>query len=108
MVSNTARSRKQELKGAERIGGRRVSGSGSGWATKNDIKNDLVSVEMKYTDKKSFSLRVADLVKAERQALMDSGREFAFMVEFSTAGRTYVIVSQEFAEGQGLLRGNPE
>lgn len=70
--------------------------------TKNDVKNDLVSVEYKYTDKKSYSLKLDDLLKAERQALLDGGRESAFVVELG--GREWLIVSMEF--GGGLLRGD--
>jgi hypothetical protein len=98
------RSRKQEAAGAERFGGRVVPGSGSGWAVKNDVKTDDLSLEYKFTEKKSYSLRYDDLVKAERQALLDSGRDFAFVVELG--GREWVITSREYFEG--LYRGNPE
>jgi hypothetical protein len=88
------------------MGGRRVSGSGAGWVTKNDVKTDDISLELKYTDKKSYPLREEDLITAERHAMMDSGREFGFMVQF-TAGRyphrRYVVISEEYFEE---LRGH--
>jgi hypothetical protein len=100
------KSQKQEAAVAARLGGRPVAGSGAGWVTKNDVKTDDLSVEVKYTDAKSYSLKYADLQKAEKQALLDSGREFAFLVGFGKPGapgslvieREYVVVSREYFE----------
>lgn len=99
------RSRQQEQRGAERLGGRVTPGSGNGWVTKNDVKTDDLSVEYKYTDKKSYSLKHAELKRAERNALMDSGREFAFVVGFGeTHGANmriedeYVVISRGYFE----------
>jgi hypothetical protein len=98
-----------------RMGGRVTSGSGNGWITKNDVKTDDVSFEIKYTDKKSYSLKHADLKTAERNALMDSGREFGFIVGFGSATNgsalriedEYVVISRGYYES---LRnhGHPE
>lgn len=101
-LSSQRRSRKQEERLGERIGGNRVAGSGSGPFVKNDVRNNFISIEAKTTTKKSFSLKEDDLVKAERHALMDSGREFAFVVQMAS-GREWVIVSREFAEERGLF-----
>lgn len=90
------RSKKQEQAAAERLGGRRVSGSGSGWVTKNDVKTDDLSVELKYTDKKSYSLKYDELKKAERNALMDSGREFAFLVGFGVQKGSAMVIQDEY------------
>ncbi len=105
-------SRKQESNAAARLGGRVTPGSGSGWATKNDVRTDDLSLELKYTDKKSYSLKRADLDKAEQQALIDGGRDFAFMVGFSQptsnrVEREYVIISREHFE-RLVSNGNPE
>jgi hypothetical protein len=97
------RSRRQEKAGADRFGGRVVPGSGSGWANKNDVRTPDLSIEYKFTDKKSYSLKSQDLLKAERQALIDSGRQFAFIVELE--GREWVTISREYFEE---LRGNSE
>lgn len=112
--SRTRRSRRQEQDAADRLGGRVTPGSGNGWVTKNDVKADDVSVEMKYTDKKSFSLKAEDLRTAEKNALLDGGREFAFIVGFGDVNghgtmvvpREYVVISREYYEG--LRRGNSE
>lgn len=108
------RSRRQETTGAKSIGGRTVAGSGAGWVTKNDVKTDDLSLEYKYTDKKSYSLKFTDLLKAEHNALLDSAREFAFVVGFGKmVGQTlriereYVTVSREYFEDL-RSRGNPQ
>lgn len=109
------RSRQQEQRGAQRLGGRVTSGSGNGWVTKNDVKTDDLSVEFKYTDKKSYSLKHADLQKAERNALMDSGREFAFIVGFGEVHGSnmrisdeYVVISRGYFESLRNASGHPE
>jgi hypothetical protein len=68
--------------------------SGAGWLRKNDVQSEDVSVEAKYTDKKSFSLKVDDLLLAEKYALLDD-RDLVFAIEFSTAGRTFAVISWE-------------
>lgn len=50
-------------------------------------------MELKYTDKKSYSLKVADLQTAEKHALLD-GRDMAFGISFS--GEDYVVVTGEY------------
>lgn len=105
------RSRQQESRGAQRLGGRVTSGSGNGWVTKNDVKTDDLSVEFKYTDKKSYSLKHSDLQKAERNALMDSGREFAFVVGFGVSGRIddeYVVITRGYFENLRSTSGHSE
>lgn len=109
------RSRKQEEAGAARLGGRRTPGSGSGWVTKNDVKTDDISVEYKYTDHKSYSLTYSELRTAEKQALMDSGREFAFIVGFGkknganmTIEREYVVISADYFEQLRSHDGHPQ
>jgi hypothetical protein len=58
-----------EKAGAKLDGGRRVTGSGNK-REKGDFRNDVWRIEDKFTDKKSFSLTVADLDKICREALM--------------------------------------
>lgn len=109
------RSRQQEGRIAKDMGGRVTPGSGNGWATKNDVKTDTLSVEIKYTDAKSYSLKHADLQKAERQALLDGGREFAFIVGFGeksgqrqVINDEYVVISRGYFESLRTASGNPE
>lgn len=115
MPSRRSRSQRQEHRIAGELGGQVTPGSGSGWVTKNDVKTQDVSYEIKYTDKKSYSLRRDDLLKAERQALLDGGREFAFIVGFGNRvgqsamriDREFVVISREHYESL-RSRGNPE
>lgn len=115
-VSRRKKSIRQEQRVADRLEGRTTPGSGSGWATKNDVKTSDLSLEIKYTDKKSYSLKRVDLERAERQALMDSGREFAFVVGFGSVlngtsmkiDREYVVVSREYFEYLRGQSGHPE
>jgi hypothetical protein len=67
------------------------AGSGNGWVRKNDVRSDDLSIEAKYTDKKSYSLKQADLHKGEKHALVD-GREFAFVISFS--GEEWVVIRE--------------
>ena len=82
-------SQKQERQAAERFGGRRTTGSGNGWVQKNDVRTPTHSMELKYTDKKSFSLKLADLLLAEQYAILD-GREMLFGI--SMGGQVYWIL----------------
>lgn len=115
MSTTLRRSRKQEAKIAERLGGRTTPRSGAGWAVKNDVKTNDLSVEIKYTDKKSYSLKHDDLKKAERHALNDSGREFAFVVGFGrrlghgsmVIDDEYVVISRPYFESL-VNHGHPE
>lgn len=114
MPTRRSRSQQQEQRGAESLGGRVVAGSGAGWITKNDVKTDDRSFELKYTDKKSYSLKIADLLKAEKQALLDSGRSFGFIVGFGEQRgqgrplikREYVVIPKE--DYEVLVNGSPE
>lgn len=114
MSTTLRRSRKQEASVAKGLGGRTTPRSGAGWAVKNDVRTNDLSVEVKYTDKKSYSLKHADLKKAERNALADSGREFAFVVGFGrlnghasmVVDDEYVVISRPYFEE--LYRGHPE
>lgn len=95
MTTVHRRSRKQEEAGARRFGGRRTPGSGNGWHTKNDVITEDLSIEYKFTDKKSYSLKGKDLVTAEKNALI-AGRDMAFIVEIE--GREWVVTSRDYFE----------
>lgn len=92
MKSPLKRSQDQESKLARHYGGTVNSGSGNGWLHKNDVRSERFSFEAKTTEKKSYSLRLDDLLKAEKNALI-SGREMVFAVELG--GRNWMVVSQE-------------
>jgi hypothetical protein len=87
------KSQKQEKTTANRYGGSVNAGSGNGWVRKSDVRTADVLFEMKYTDAKSYSLKAADLKKAEDYALVD-GREMAFGISFS--GVEYMVLPEEY------------
>ncbi|MDJ0463168.1 hypothetical protein [Streptomyces sp. H27-C3] len=92
MKSPLKRSQDQEKKLADRYDGTVNSGSGNGWIHKNDVRSERFSFEAKTTEKKSYSLKVDELIKAEKNALI-SGREMVFAVELG--GRNWMVLSQE-------------
>lgn len=90
-ISSLKKSQKQEARLAKWYGGRVTPGSGNGWVHKNDVKTPTLSIEAKYTDAKSYSLKLDDLLKAEKIALMD-GRDIIFTISFS--GQEFVLVRE--------------
>lgn len=85
------KSQKQEERIATVLGGRRTPGSGNGFR-KNDVRTADLSLEMKYTGKKQYTLKSVDLEQGEKHAIMD-GREFAFGIEMN--GRNWVVISED-------------
>lgn len=83
-------SRTQEKKWAAKVGGRVNAGSGNGWRHKNDVREEFFSHELKYTSKGQFSLKFADLLTAEKNALAD-GKEMTFVIEMG--GRSWVVIA---------------
>ena len=85
-------SRKQEDRYAKDYGGRRAPGSGNGVWVKNDVRTETESWELKTTSKMQYTLKHADLEKAEKHALID-GRAFRFGLEM--CDRDWVLMSKE-------------
>jgi hypothetical protein len=74
------RSKKQEKRAAKRVGGYTTSGSGSG-REKGDVRAAWdTRIECKETTAKSYSLKLADLEKLEREAA--AGEDPVFEIEF--------------------------
>ncbi|WP_274916935.1 hypothetical protein [Streptomyces sp. WZ-12] len=90
-LSNLKRSQRQEKRIAERYHGTVNSGSGNGWVHKNDVRTARFSFEAKTTTKQSYSIKYADLIKAEKHALV-SGREMVFVIELG--GRNWYLMSE--------------
>lgn len=86
------KSQRQEKRGAALLGGSRNAGSGNK-ERKNDVRAEDISVEYKYTDKKSYSLKLDELLQAEKHALLD-GREMLFGIEMG--GRHFVVLSEDY------------
>jgi uncharacterized protein YbaR (Trm112 family) len=97
-TDNMRRSRQQETRAAKRIGGRVQPASGSRPAkgAKGDIrKKGVIRGECKFTLAKSYSLKLEDLMKLEKQG---GGLEKPmFEIEFQRAypRRRYVVLRGE-------------
>lgn len=92
MTDHLQRSRKQEKRGAKVYGGTLNAGSGNG-ARKNDVRSDDLSIEFKTTAAKSYSLKLAELLLASRQALIE-GRDALFAIDFAAGKLTHRYVVQ--------------
>ena len=101
MKTSLSKSQAQEKRLAKTFGGQTNSGSGNGWIRKNDVRTDDLSIEAKYTDAKQFTLKNADLITAEKYALID-GRDSVFMISFSGRDEWAVIRSEEFEQYRNL------
>ena len=80
-ATRVARSREQEEETATSIGGRRVSGSGAAWHSKGDTESSDLLGECKFTDGRSYSLKLVDVVKNEAIA-RSKGKVPFFKIEF--------------------------
>lgn len=85
-----ARSRQQESRRAEEVGGRTSAGSGSSYRSPGDVKSDSHLEELKYTDKKSFSMTVDVLKDIQRKARL-TGREPRLVVDFEQHGIRAIV-----------------
>lgn len=85
-------SQRQEREAAKKWGGTLNAGSGNGWVRKNDIRSPKFSIECKTTSATSYRLTLADLKKAEQNALLD-GRVMIFQIEMG--GRLWDVIADE-------------
>ena len=92
MSTPLKKSQRQERDAAAKYGGRVRPGSGNKWHSKGDVITEDSLIEVKYTDKKSFSLKLEELLKIEREALMED-RVPLFGISFS--GKNYVVMTEE-------------
>lgn len=84
------RSRKQERQQAEQVGGKVQRGSGSSWRAPQDVKGPDYLDQLKYTDKRSYSIKVSEW-KALVQDALNHGREPRMIVSFPQEGITVQI-----------------
>lgn len=86
-----ARSPKQENELAERLSGKRVKGSGSGFE-KGDVRvKNKILIEAKCTEKKSFSVTREMLTKIE-DAACGQGELPVMVIEFLPDGKKVCVV----------------
>jgi hypothetical protein len=86
-------SKKQEQRGAKEFGGYTNPRSGAGDWHKNDVRTDDFSIEYKTTTKSQYTLKLEDLLTADKHALL-AGREMLFIIEMG--GREFVIMNKDY------------
>lgn len=87
------RSRAQERSRAAEVGGRTSAGSGSSWRSPGDVRAEEYLEELKFTDKKSYSLRVTDWNDIKEKAL-SMGREPRMVIEFPEYDLRLVVTEE--------------
>jgi hypothetical protein len=78
-------------------GGRRTAASGSGTKDKADVHTDDEVFEVKYTEKRSFSLKLADLVTLQQYGYLKN-KSPVFHVAFSDpilGVRRFTVIPEE-------------
>lgn len=80
-----AQSRKQERDHAKATGGKQQPGSGSSYRAPGDVRGRDTLDELKYTQRGSYSIKLAEWRDVRRKALL-LGREPRMIVEFLDTG----------------------
>lgn len=76
-------SRMQERRAAEDIGGRVQKGSGSHWSAKGDVRqHGKLRMECKVTEAQVYRLRLAQILKIQKEALRGMDADWAFQIQF--------------------------
>lgn len=89
------RARHSEEQGAKVSGGRRVSGSGAG-REKGDIRANGYRIEDKFTDAASYTIRVEDLDKITKHALLTPpGLLPQMRITFASHGQKWRLLREE-------------
>ena len=91
-IRNLQRSQRQEKSIAKDVGGQRVAGSGMLPSQKGDVRALAWLIEAKTTKAKSYTLKLATLVKIEKEAII-AKKHPALQVDL--AGRRYVVLEYE-------------
>jgi hypothetical protein len=81
--------RRQEREGAESYGGRLTPASGS-LDAKGDAESAEEHIEFKHTERKSFSLKLDDLLRTARHAIL-AHKRMVFEVEFTRPDGTWPV-----------------
>lgn len=92
--NNNRRSAEQEKKRAKETGGRTSPGSGSSWRAPQDNKTDETMEQIKFTDKKSFVLKVDELDQVYHDCLR-AGRDPQMIVDFERHKKRAIIIIEE-------------
>lgn len=87
------KSKRQELRTADRYRGSRNAGSGSGWLRKNDVRSKDFLLENKFTtNTKSFTVKFVDLKELEARAILEDRTP---VLQFDLNNKSYVILCED-------------
>lgn len=94
---------KEERILAKRLDMKTTPRSGGGMQ-KGDIKDEDYLIQLKYTEKQSFSLKLSDIQKANREAISE-GKEPLFAISFK--GEVYFLLNEhQYIEYTELRKSN--
>ena len=85
-------SQRQESKSASVLKTITTPSSGNTWYSKGDSQSRYILVENKFTFKKSYSVKLDDLQKVEKQAGIKMP---VFEIQFKPSDETYVILKRD-------------
>jgi hypothetical protein len=94
---NQKRSKLQERRISEDVGGRVQAGSGSSWRAKSDVRDiGKLRIEAKFTSKDTYALKLKDLLKIREEALIGGLETWAMQIEFIGASKQKYAVLDYF------------
>jgi hypothetical protein len=88
---NIEKSRKQEKRVADQVGGKVTPGSGNQWHTKGDVQSASLQVENKRTDTGRYTLKAQEL-RRYRILAAKAGRRFVMQVDLSEDSRDHYVL----------------
>jgi hypothetical protein len=113
VLTNHEASKKQEVRIAEDLDGKRQPASGSRWGYRRDVITPSILVEAKTTKSNKMSVSVKDLEFLRKQAY-SQGKIPAYIIELNKGGEVAVVPHQELDdnfldsfEGLSCLGGRP-
>ena len=85
-------SQKHEQRLAKKVGGSKTAASGAFWSRKGDVRSHDLLIEHKWTGKKSFSIKAAEVEKIVTEAIIDS-RMPVFGISLND--KNYVLLTED-------------
>ena len=85
-------SQKHEKRLAKKVGGSKTAASGAFWSRKGDVRSHDLLIEHKWTGKKSFSIKAAEVEKIVTEAIIDS-RMPVFGISLNN--KNYVLLTED-------------
>jgi hypothetical protein len=85
-------SQKHEKRLAKKVGGSKTAASGAFWSRKGDVRSHDLLIEHKWTGKKSFSIKAAEVEKIVTEAIIDS-RMPVFGISLND--KNYVLLTED-------------